>query len=306
LAIGSQEMNEWPGSPQFEENVELWTYQAALDQGIYPRKKTGGGDPDDKPLTPQNVRAYCWSKGADQVGSEDLERYARAVWPDLSRPRFETVLKDGLAQGQWAVWSKGQEESFHMPEDTPSPIVHVNSTTILVDSPSDLARQLEELRPGRGPQPVTHAGTPREVLVKLWEDLSAFRDVHVREMLITATDRDSLDNTLVATWADRPGNALTHVSLSANGQRDVGGKQETVNLQFEGRFDELRAMLSPIWPFSRQGELDVTVQVFLSFDPTVPIDDLDLETYKNAMMNANQGELEVRIKPARSKVGRDN
>ena len=306
LSIGAQEMNEWPGTPQFEENVELWTYQAALDQGIYPRDETGGGGLDDKPLTPQNVREYCWSKGADQVGSEDLERYARAVWPDLSRPRFETVLKNGLAHGQWAVWNQGQEESFHMVEDTPVPLIHVNSETILVDPTSDLALQLEELRPGKGPQPVTHAGTPREVLIKLWEDLSTFRNVHIREMLITATDRDSLDNTLVATWADRPVNTLTHVSLSADGQREVGGKKETVNLQFEGRFDELRTMLSPIWPFSRNGQLDVTVQVILSFEPTVPLDDLDLETYKNALMNANQGELEIRIKPVRNKAGRSN
>ena len=46
LAIGSQEMAEWPGSSSFDQHTELWTYQAALDQGIYPRQQlTGDGPP---------------------------------------------------------------------------------------------------------------------------------------------------------------------------------------------------------------------------------------------------------------------
>src|SRR5207244_2706327 len=41
LTMGAQEMNEWPGTPRFEDSVEFWTYQSALDRGIYPRKKAG-------------------------------------------------------------------------------------------------------------------------------------------------------------------------------------------------------------------------------------------------------------------------
>ena len=64
-------------------------------------------------------------------------------------------------------------------------------------------------------------------------------------MMLTVTDRDSFDNTLLATWADRPQAARTYVSVTAAGQREVGGRQETVRLDFEGRFEEVRTMLSP-------------------------------------------------------------
>src|SRR5262245_2275374 len=113
-------------------------------------------------------------------------------------------------------------------------------------SPKFNSRGLDILRPGRDPQPVIRAGTPREVLVQIWDELGGFKDVQVAEMMLTVTDRDSFDNTLLATWADRPQAARTYVSVTAAGQREFGGRQETVRLDFEGRFEEVRTMLSPI------------------------------------------------------------
>jgi len=103
----------------------------------------------------------------------------------------------------------------------------------------------------------------------------------------------------VATWADRPANAQSHVSLQAAGQREVQGKREVVDLSFEGRFDETRNMLSPIWPFERQGELDVTVMLKLIFDPPVSMGDNSLERYRTAVMDANQGTIDVNVVPFR-------
>jgi hypothetical protein len=81
----------------------------------------------------------------------------------------------------------------------------------------------------------------------------------------------------------------------------VSSKQETVSLGFEGRFEEVRAMLSPVWPFRSQGELDVTIAVRLTFNPPLDFTDATLETYRTALMNANQGNIEVRVVPMRSR-----
>ena len=144
------------------------------------------------------------------------------------------------------------------------------------------------------------AGTPREALVQSWDELAGFRDVQVAEMRLTVTDRDSFDNTLLATWADRPQAARAHVSVTAAGQREIGGRQETVRLDFEGRFEEVRTMLSPIWPFKSQGELEVTIAVHLVYDPPLALVDSALEAYRTALMNANQGSLEARVVPTRA------
>jgi hypothetical protein len=141
------------------------------------------------------------------------------------------------------------------------------------------------------------------VLVQIWDELVGFKDVQVSEMVLTVTDRDSFDNTLLATWADRPKTARSHVSVIADGQREVGGKQEKVHLEFEGRFEEVRNMLSPIWPFKSQGELEVTIAVHLACDPPLNLADSALETYRTALMNANQGSLEARVVPARKRSG---
>jgi hypothetical protein len=72
-------------------------------------------------------------------------------------------------------------------------------------------------------------------------------------------------------------------------------------LGFEGRFEEVRSMLSPVWPFRSQGELDVTIAVRLTFNPPLDFTDTTLETYRTALMNANQGNIEVRVVPMRTR-----
>jgi hypothetical protein len=297
LAIGAQEMHEWPGTPRFDETTELWTYQAALDEHLYPRH-TGSAEGID--LVPVNLRDCCWPKGTAEMPTEDLERLARGLWPDLNRPHLEEVLREGLHKGLWAAWKQGSDETFFTEHDLPAPSVQVGPQWVLVDPTSSLAQSLDMLRPGRGPQPVIRAGTPREVLVQIWDELGGFKDVQMAEMMLTVTDRDSFDNTLLATWADRPQAARTHVSVTAAGQREVGGRQETVRLDFEGRFEEVRTMLSPIWPFKNQGELEVTIAVHLVCDPPLPLVDSALEAYRTALMNANQGSIEARVVPTRT------
>jgi hypothetical protein len=298
LAIGAQEMQAWPGTPRFDAATELWTYQAALDQRLYPRQ-TGEGIAEDIALIPMNLRDRCWPRGTVEMPTEDLERFARGIWPDVNRPHLEEVLREGVRSGTWAAWQQGSDETFFTREDVPSPKVQVGPDWMLVDPTSSLAQRLDLLRPGRGPQPVIRAGTPREVLVHIWDELVGFKDVQVSEMLLTVTDRDSFDNTLLATWADRPRAARAHVSVTAAGQRESSGKQETVHLAFEGRFEEVRTMLSPIWPFKHQGELEITIAVRLAYDPPVALTDSALETYRTALMNANQGSLEARVVPTR-------
>lgn len=297
LAIGSQEMGEWPGTPRIDETTELWSYQAALDQNLYPRKTRG--ETSAIALTAKAVRERCWPSGADQVPTEDIERFARNVWSDLARPRMEMILSDGLREGLWAVLKVEPDEVFYTKEDTPHPPVRIAPSWSLVEPSSSLARDLDGARPGKGPQPIARAGTPREVFVQLWDELGSFRGVHIRELSITATDRDALDNTLFATWADRPSAAVCHTSLTATGQREIEDKRETVNMNFEGRFEEVRAILSPLWPFKKHGELEMTITLSLRFDPVIPMGDSALETYRMALMNANQGTIEANVIPAR-------
>ena len=260
LAIGAQEMQEWPGTPRFDEATELWTYQAALDQHLYPRQT---GSAEGIALTPTNLRDHCWPRETADMSTEDLERFARGIWPDLNRPHLEDVLREGVSGGTWAAWKQGGDETFFTRDDVPGPAVQVGSQWVLVHPTSSLAQSLESLCPGRGPQPVIRAGIPREVLVQIWDELVGFKDVQLAEIMLTVTDRDSFDNTLLATWADRPTAVRSHVSVIADGQREINGKQESVHLVFEGRFEEVRTMLSPIWPFKSQGELEITIAVRL-------------------------------------------
>ena len=118
--------------------------------------------------------------------------------------------------------------------------------------------------------------------------------------MMQLTHRDSFDNTLLATWADRPQTARTHVSVTAAGQREINARQETVRLDFKGRFEEVRTMLSPIWPFKSQGELEVTIAVHLVCDPPLALTDSALDAYRTALMNANQGSLEAKVVPTRA------
>jgi hypothetical protein len=279
-------------------NPRLWTYQAALDHNLYPRQIDGIAE--DIALIPTNLRDRCWPRGTAEISTEELERFARGIWQGLNRPHLEEVLREGVRSGTWAAWKHGSDETFFTRDDVPGPAVQVGPQWVLVDPTSSLAQRLDMLRPGRGPQPVIRAGTPREVLVQIWDELGGFKDVQVAEMMLTVTDRDSFDNTLLATWADRPQAARTHVSVTAAGQREVGGRQETVRLDFEGRFEEVRTMLSPIWPFKNQGELEVTIAVHLVCDPPLALVDSALEAYRTALINANQGSLEARVVPTRA------
>jgi hypothetical protein len=290
-------MQEWPGSPRFDESTEIWTYQVALDQGIYPRST--GADQEELPLTLENLKVSCWTRGAEQMPTEDIERFARNIWKDLSRPRLEMLIQEGLQQGSWAVFKKGTNEVLYTCEDAPLPSVRIGGEWILAEPRSTFAIQNDSLRPGRGPQLVSHVGTPREVMVKIWDDLDSFRNVQLSEIVITANERDTLDNTLLATWADRPPEAQSHVILQAVGQREIDGKTEKISLDFEGRFEQVRSMLSPIWPFNQQGDLDVTISLLLRFNPSISLNDEGIEAYRNAIMNANQGTVEVRVVPAR-------
>jgi hypothetical protein len=301
LAIGAQEIHEWPGTPRFDDASKVWGYQAALDQRLYPRP-TREGVEEAEPLTPLTLRTRCWSGGATELATEDLERFARGIWRDLTRLYLETILRQGVQQGTWSAWRKGTDEMFFTQGDTPEPTIQVSPAWVLVEPASILARELDDLRPGRGPQPVTRAGTPREALTQLWETLGAFRRLQIAELTLTVVDRDSFDNTLLATWADRPPAAQPHASVVATGQREVGGKQETVRMEFEGRFEEVRTMLSPVWPFRSQGELDVTIAVHLTFNPPLDLTDATLETYRMALMNANQGTIEIRGVPVRTRL----
>lgn len=303
LAIGAQEMNEWPGTPRFEDSVELWTYQAALDQGLYPRKKKPddeGPDPVALPLTPANVRQRCWPANTPELSTEDLERYARNVWADLSRPRLETTLRDGVREGTWAAWRKGDDETFYARDDRPGPQVVVGLAWSLVDSASHLAFELDDLRPGRGPQPVVKAGTPREALTAAWDALATARNVRIAELTLSVEDRESFDNTLRVACADRPKVAQVHATLVANGQRVVEGKTEAVHVTCEGRFETLKDLLGPLWPFrGGQGDLQVSIAVAFKFAEPPAVDDPALESFRTSLMNAGQGQVEVRLVPVR-------
>jgi hypothetical protein len=238
------------------------------------------------------------------VATEDLERYARSIWQDLSRPRLETLLRDGVAGGTWSAWRKDAEETFYLRHDTPAPTVQVSPSWSLVDPASKLATELDTLRPGKGPQPVTAVGTPREALTAIWDSLASTRSIQVAELALTVQDRESFDNTLQGTWPDRPRAAQVHASVVANGQRVVGGKTETVHLEYEGRFEEIKGLLSHIWPFQNpqtQGELQVTIAVSFKFQPAPELADRELENYRTALTNANYGKLEARLVPVRAR-----
>jgi hypothetical protein len=298
LAIGAQEMPEWPGTPRYDETTELWSYQAALDHGLYPRQ-SGAGSREEVPLTSENLHRRCWSSGTVELATEDLERTARSIWAHLSRPHLEELIQDGLQRGLWAVWIRGPGETFYTQQDTPGPSIRIGPDCMLVVPSSSRAQELDDLRPGRGPQPITQAGTPREVFTRIWETLATFGEPSVAEMMLTVNERDSFDNTLLATWADRPQQAQAHVTVEAHGQRTIAEQAETVTLRFEGRFEEVRAMLAPIWPFKNQGELDVTIAVRLTFEPGLRATDSALEAYRQALMEANQGVMEACVVPAR-------
>jgi hypothetical protein len=246
------------------------------------------------------VKERCWPAKTPELSTEDLERYARNVWADLSRPRLETALRDGVRDSAWAAWRKGDDETFFTRDDSPGPQVQVGPAWSLVDPASPLARELDDLRPGRGPQPVVQVGTPREALTAAWDALATARNVRIAEVVLSVEDRESFDNTLRVAWADRPKAAQAHATLVASGRRVVDGKTEAVHVEYEGRFETLKDLLAPLWPFrSGQGELQVTITVKLKFVDPPAVDDAALGTFRTALMNAGQGRVEVRLAPVR-------
>jgi hypothetical protein len=301
LTIGGQEMHEWPATPRFEDNVELWTYQAALDQGLYPRKKREGEE-TSTPLNPQNLKALCWPVGADQIATEELERAARNVWSDASRPVIEELLRTGLGAGLWDFWQQGANETYYTRDDAAVAYAQIGPRWTLAEPGSTIAQSLDPLRPGKGPQPVAEVGTPYQVLTSLWNTLAAHKDVRVAELVLTVNQRDAFDNTLRATWSDRPKSAHVTASVSVGGQRTSETGKETVNLSYDGRFEEVSTLLAPLWSFQK-GEFDLTIAVQFTFDTPVPLTDPPHETYRMAIMNANQGTLEGRVVPVRKPSG---
>lgn len=297
LAIGAMDISEWPSVGRYDASEELWTYQAALEDHLYPRAGKGTVTED---VTPGALREKVWSAGAEDMSYDDLERYARGLWPDLTRGRLERVIREGVQQGVWGVWKQGAGETFITQADGGSiDQVQAGSQYRLVDTNTPLAQRLDALRPGRGPQPAKRTGTPREALTGVWEELAQYPGAHIDELTLVVSDRDSFENTLAATWVDRPPTAMATVSVSAYGQRSSAAGAESISLTYEGRFEELRALLSPIWPYKAQGDLDTSIAIRLRFDVPVALDDPALALYRTALTNANQGTLEVTARPVR-------
>jgi hypothetical protein len=280
----------------------LWQYQAALDAELYPRRAMR--EQPVEALTAAALKRKCWPEGAPEIPTEDIERFARGVWADVRRGQMEFVLQDGVRSGQWGAWFRGEPETFYLASDGQALAVRVSAEWALVQPNSDLARELDGLRPGRGPQPAQATGTPREALTSVWDRLREYRAVELSELRITVNDRTTFDNTLQATWADRPPAALAEAEIRAQGVREVEGRPERLVVQFAGRFEEVRAVLAPVWPFTRGGQLNLELTLTLRFDPPVSLDDGALTTYRTALMNANQGQLEAEAVPVRRQRGK--
>ena len=104
LAIGAQEMHEWPGTPRFDEATELWTYQAALDEHLYPRH-TDEGIAEDIALTPRTC--------ATAAGPGARRRCPQKTWNALRvvSGRLEPSPPGGGAPGRGAQWDMGSMEA---------------------------------------------------------------------------------------------------------------------------------------------------------------------------------------------------
>ncbi len=300
IAVGSQELNEWPSQPRFDDSIELWLYQPAIEKGIYPRRS--GPDISDAPSVLQtaiNVKARCWSAGSLSMNMEDVERNARNIWRSLTRFDLEEIIKEGIRERVWFLWKKNDEGEFYTDADVHHVRFDPAGEYHLVESASEkLIENLAPLRPGFGPQPIERVNTPRLALTEVWEALAPSPDIRVAELTISVSDRESFDNTLRAAWADRPKNALIHSTLSAQGRRNTGEKDESINLMYEGKFENIQTLMAPIWSFS-SGELQVSITATLKFDDPPKLSDQHLEGFRTSLMNADQGQIAVRLVPAR-------
>jgi len=303
LAIGADEPAEWPSLPRLDGDTELWTYEAALQQDLYPRQRPGEDDSPTRPeLTAHTLRERAWLAGVEELPTELLERRARDTWPGLTRVSLETVLRDGLRAGAWGLLRGGDDPAYFTAEDDAPASLLVGPLWTLVEPGSARDAAVQSLRPGHGPQPVQAAGTPREALTAVWDALAAFPNVLLREITLTAEDRTTFDNTVRATWPDHPPTAAVRVAVQADGEREQATGKEEVHFAFAGRLESLNALLANIWPFAREGQLHLTIKVQLTFEPPVAANDPALLSYRTALMNAGQGQLEVRAVPARGRL----
>ena len=100
---------------------------------------------------------------------------------------------------------------------------------------------------------------------------------------------------------DAPGKTRTRfTNLIAEPDASSEVITEAVNVTYEGRFETLKDLLAPLWPFrSGQGELQVTITVSLKFADPPAVDDPSLGTFRTSLMNAGQGQVEARLVPVR-------
>jgi hypothetical protein len=291
LAIGPDEIHEWPAAPATSDTAKIWLYMDAIGQGIYPRDQSE----TRIPLTPENLKTHCWPAG-DQLQTDLLEQNARLIWQNVQQSSLIDVIKKGLTKGLWHVWYNGAGQVFYGKDD-PLDSMSINPDWILVDPASDKAKELESFRPGNQLGKVSGWGTPKETFQHLGEKVEGFSNVQISELILTVTSRDAFDNTLRATWADRPLSATVTARVKANGQREIGQRNETIDLAYDGRFEEITGLLAPIWPFEKDRGLELTITVTFKFEPPVETTDSGLVTYQNAMINANQGTLQATIVP---------
>ncbi len=299
LSIGPDEIHEWPTIPRTEEQTKLWHYMAAIAQGIYPRKKDTdtGGIEFSLPMTSENLKKHCWQTG-DQLQTEIMEQKAKHIWQNIHRTQVIDAIQDGLTSGLWGIWEKSPDPVFYTKEDTIDAIA-IAPEWILVEPSSELAKKLESCRPGMKMKRVEYSGTPQEIFNNLSEQVEAFTDIGISELILTVTSRDAFDNTLRATWADRPPSAAVSARIHAVGQREIDERSETISLEYDGRFEEITGLLAPIWSFEKDNGLELTITVSFKFDPPVEKDDSGLINYQHAMTEANQGTMQATLVPVR-------
>jgi hypothetical protein len=294
-AIGAQELDEWPASPRFDDATEVWEFGAAQQAGIYPRQI---GPPAE--VTPRQIRDKCWPPEKQCIGTETLLRNVRAAWPSMDQPRLEGLLAAGFHDGVWYLAYDGTPEAFYASGDTLPQPPRVAPAWFLVVPESEATRKLEPWRPGLGPQPIEQAGTPREVMTRLWEGLGAHQGVSIAELSLTVDRKHAYDQTLCVAWPDRPRAAQVQVVVHAEGGWITEGRRENLAMDFSGGFDSLREVLAPVWGIEgRGGQVLLTLTVTLRFPVPVSLSDPELMRFRDAVREANQGELVGKVVPSR-------
>jgi hypothetical protein len=294
--IGARELEEWSSMQLFNNFSELWEYNAALESGIYPRQQSAGGD-EKQTISPVLLKARCWPSGTEQLNLAELERMARSFWPGLGHQEMLRYLQEGHRAGLWGFWVPSDTQVYYAVGDSIEGLL-LNENVNLVNPQSSLSYSLEDFRPGRTPEPYRATGTPREVMTQIWEQWNGRAELNLVSIEIAVNSRDALDGTLTATWPDRPSGARIECQLHASCKRFTS-IEEQLNLDYNGRFEELRNMLTPVWPFSQQGEIDFNVRLKLTFSSPIPFTDPVVITYRDALTTANQGIITAMAVPVR-------